>query len=231
MATLWLPFKDIGGISRLEAASIARESALGVLLVLVLGYGATLLAQLISGLDALVASVILGMAVRFALGSRDRLFFKLVPGIIVAQAVFIPIGITLYGINFDVRLLLGTNPLVLLQVVALVACTFVLMYVLGTRFFGLKSRMVLMLGFGSAVCGASAIALTAPVTDCEPDETAIGLVNNTIAVVLCFGLISWFLRPLMPEMQYAALAGALLHQTGFVKMALLTSSKGAATFG
>jgi uncharacterized membrane protein YadS len=59
------------------------------------------------------------------------------------------------------------------------------MYVLGGRLFGIKTRVLLMLDFGSAVCGASAIALTAPVTECEPDETAVGLVNNTIAVVLC----------------------------------------------
>jgi len=171
------------------------------------------------------------MSVRLALGSRDWLFFKLLPGIIVAQTVLIPVGITLYGKNLDLRVLVGTHPLVLLQVALIATCTFVLMYVVGGRLFGLKTRMLLMLGFGSAVCGASAIALTAPVTECEPDETAVGLVNNTIAVVLCLGLISWLLRPLVSDMQYAAMAGALLHQTGFVKMALAGTAKQVVTFG
>jgi len=219
-----------GGVSIGDANAIARESAPGVLLVLVLGYAATTVSQLVTGLDALVAAVILGMLVRLAVGARERLFFKLLPGIIVAQTVLIPVGITLYGMNLDLRTLLGTHPFVLMQVGGLTACTFGLVYIIGRRL-GFTPRVLYMLGFGSAVCGASAIALTAPVTECEPDETAMGLVDNTIAVVVGLGLISWLLRPLLGDMEYAALAGAVLHQTGFVKMALAGTAKQVATFG
>jgi uncharacterized integral membrane protein (TIGR00698 family) len=229
-ATLSAARWTFGGVTFDEANAIARESAPGVLLVLVLGYAATVLSQFVNGLDALVAAVVLGMAVRFALGSRDRLFFKLLPGIILAQTVLIPVGITLYGKNLDLNTLVGTHPLVLLQVAGITACTFVLVYAIGRRL-GLKTRVLYMLGFGSAVCGATAIALTAPVTECEPDETATGLVNNTIVVVLGLGVIAWLVRPLVGEMEYAALAGAVLHQTGFVKMALAGTAKQVVTFG
>ena len=221
---------SLGGVRLDELSAIVRESIPGIVLVTALGYVATLLAQVVSGLDALVAAVVLGMLVRLVVGSRDQVFYKLLPGIIVAQTVLIPVGITLYGRNLDLNVLVGTHPLVLLQVAGLVACTFVLMYVIGRRL-GFSKRMLYMLGFGSAVCGASAIALTAPVTECEPDETATGLVNNTIAVVIALGLISWFVRPYVAGTEYAALAGALLHQTGFVKMALVGTTKQLATFG
>jgi uncharacterized integral membrane protein (TIGR00698 family) len=213
-----------------QAVAIARESAPGVGLVLVLGFLAMLVAQAVTGLDPLVAAVILGMAVRQLVGSREAFFFKLVPGIIVAQAVLVPVGITLYGKNFDLNALVGSHPLVILQVTSIAVSTFAAMYVIGKRL-GLKDHVVYMLGFGSAVCGASAIAVTAPVTECEPEDTAAGLVNNTIAVVLCLAGVAWFLRPLMGDMQYAALAGALLHQTGFVKMALAGAARQVVTFG
>jgi uncharacterized membrane protein YadS len=128
------------------------------------------------------------------------------------------------------NVLVGSHPLVIVQVVAIATTTFVAMYVIGKRL-GFKDHYLFMLGFGSAVCGASAIAVTAPVTETEPDDTAVGLVNNTIAVILCLGAVSWVLRPLMGQMEFAALAGSLLHQTGFVKMALAGAAKEVFTFG
>lgn len=207
------------GISKSDALSIAVESVPGVALVAALGYLAQVINSYVPQLDPLVAALLLGMGVRLVMGAPDTLYFKLLPGLLFSRAVFIPLGIVLYGQNFNLRALVAVSPLVIVQVVALVLVTFSAMYGLG-RLLGFHDRMLYLLGFGSAVCGASAIAVTAPVTDCDPDDTAVGLVNNTVAVILGLGLISFVAKPLLDANGYAALAGSTLMQTGFVKIAL-----------
>jgi uncharacterized integral membrane protein (TIGR00698 family) len=90
----------------------------------------------------------------------------------------------------------------------------------GGRLVGLRGRFGLLLGFGSAVCGASAIAITTPVCECEPDETAVGLVTNTVVVLLAVAGFDMLVRGAVLPTTYATMCGELLHQTGAVKMAL-----------
>lgn len=232
MSAMNIFFESRVRLSKNDVLNIVRESVLGFALVVSLGYLALSISRQVKGFDALVAAVILGMAVRTVLGTRDAVFFKVLPGIILAQSVFIPLGIILYGKNLEIKILLAANPLVLVQVTMITFFTFVLMYLIGKwKWFRIKDKMLYLLSFGSAVCGASAIAITSPIVECEPDDTAVALVNNTIAVVLGLALISWLLRPLLSSMEYAALAGSLLHQTGFVKTALAEAARDVYAFG
>ncbi len=232
MSTMSIFFGDGVGIRRSEVGAIVKQSLLGFVLVLVLGYTAIFLSQQVRGLDALVAAVVLGMVVRIVLARKDEVFFRFLPGIILAQSVLIPVGIMLYGKNLQINVLAAASPLVLAQVTLITAMTFVFMYFIGKlKWFGLKDRMLYLLGFGSAVCGASAIAITSPITECEPDDTAVGLVNNTIVVIICAALLGLIFKAVLPPMEFAALNGALLHQTGFVKTALANEAKEVAAFG
>lgn len=218
------------GISKSDAVSIAVESVPGVALVAALGYLAQVINSHVPQLDPLVAALLLGMGVRFIMGAPDTLYFKLLPGLIFSRAVFIPLGIVLYGQNFNVRALVAVSPLIIVQVMAIVLITFSAIYVLG-RSLGFHDRMLYLLGFGSAVCGAAAITVTAPITECDPDDTAVGLVDNTIAVVIGVALISFLARPLLDANGYAALAGSTLMQTGFVKIALTGFTPKLVAFG
>lgn len=206
-------------VSTSDAVNIVVESIPGVALVAALGYIAQVINSRVPQLDPLVAALLLGMGVRFIMGAPDTLYFKLLPGLIFSRAVFIPIGIVLYGQNFNLKTLVAVSPLIIVQVGVIVLITFSAIYVLGKRL-GFHDRMLYLLGFGSAVCGAAAIAVTAPITECDPDDTATGLVDNTIAVILGVALIGWVVRPLLDTHGYAALAGSTLMQTGFVKLAL-----------
>lgn len=58
------------------------------------------------------------------------------------------------------------------------------------RKLGISDRLATLIGVGTSICGASAIAATAPAIDAQEDE--IGL---AIAGITLFGLISMFLYP------------------------------------
>jgi uncharacterized integral membrane protein (TIGR00698 family) len=198
---------------------MVREGFLGFALALALGFAASFIGKHVKGLDPLVAAVVLGMAASLAINAREKVYFKLLPGIILAQSIFIPIGIALYGKNLEIKVMLASNPWIFLQVIGITALTFVFMFWLG-KLFGFNERMRYLLGFGSAICGASAIAIASPILECEPNDTATGLVDNTIAAVISMYLLATFVLPHVLPRDYAAAAGALLHQTGFVKMVL-----------
>lgn len=223
-------FEPHVSLSRNEKFTMVREGSLGFALALALGFAASFIAKQVKGLDPLVAAVVLGMAASLAINAREKVYFKLLPGIILAQSIFIPIGIALYGKNLEIKVMLASSPWIFLQVIGITGLTFVFMFWLG-KLFGFNERMRYLLGFGSAICGASAIAIASPILECEPNDTATGLVDNTIAAVISMYLLATFVLPHVLPREYAAAAGALLHQTGFVKMALSGGAKSLMEFG
>jgi len=204
-----------------ELKDVVLEGLAGIGVALAIAVVSRLLQRQVAQADALVVAVVLGMIVRRALGDRTDIFFKLLPGLTTAEAVFLPIGVALYGKNLEVGAMLHTQAGTLAQTAIVVAVTFVAILGIGSiPWFGLSRRMLFCLGFGSAVCGASAIAITTEVTECEPDETATALVDNTIAVTIALAFIGIVMRAALGPTQYAALAGETLHQTSFVRRAV-----------
>src|SRR5258708_24263649 len=108
--------------------TIVREGLLGFVLALALGVAASLIAKEIKGLDPLVAAVVLGMLASVAINAREKVYFKLLPGITLAQSIFIPIGIALYGPNRYLKMLLNNSPWLFLQLLWITALTFVFMF-------------------------------------------------------------------------------------------------------
>jgi uncharacterized integral membrane protein (TIGR00698 family) len=218
------------GVTRAEVMSALQAGVPGLALALGLGLVAPAVAHQIPGLDPLVASIVSGMLVALVLRSRESLYFRILPGILLAQAVLIPVGIALYGKNLDLPALRATSPWVVLAVVGLAVLTFLLIDGLG-KVAGLARPMRLLLGFGSAICGASAIAIASPILECEPDDTATGLVDNTLAVLLSLAILHAWVLPNVTPKEFAAASGALLQQTGVVKMALASAGAGLLHFG
>lgn len=203
---------------------------MGFALALVLGFAASFISKQVKGLDPLVAAVVLGLGASVVISARDKVYFKVLPGILLAQSIFIPIAIALYGKNLEIKVMLASNPWIFLQVIGITSLTFFLMFFLG-KLFGFNERMRYLLGFGSAICGASAIAIASPVLECEPNDTATGLIDNTIAALISMYVLATVVLPHVLPREYAAAAGALLHQTGFVKMALAGGAKDLLEFG
>lgn len=223
-------FEPRVSLSRNEKLTMARDGSVGFFLALLLGFAASSIARHVRGLDPLVAAVVLGLAASVLISAREKVYFKVVPGILLAQSIFIPISIALYGKNLEIKVMLASSPWIFLQVIGITSLTFFLMFWLG-KLFGFNERMRYLLGFGSAICGASAMAIASPVVECEPNDTATGLIDNTIAALISMYVLATFVFPHVLPREYAAAAGALLHQTGFVKMALAGGPKNLLEFG
>jgi uncharacterized integral membrane protein (TIGR00698 family) len=237
---LRLFFGDTSALRDVKLGVLLAESWPGLLLSFVLGCAATLLADLAtvgdrSYADALVVAVVIGMAGRRALNALpERHQIRLLPGIILAQLALVPVGIVLYGAkNFDARAIAALStraPRTLILVAAAAVASFAGVAALA-RALGQKPRMAFLLGFSAAICGSSAIAVTAPLCKTDPDETSTALVANTLLAVVFYALFTRLLLHSVDPALYANLVGSLSYQTGFVKMALLEGPRELATLG
>jgi uncharacterized integral membrane protein (TIGR00698 family) len=94
---------------------------------------------------------------------------------------------------------------------------FLVIYWTGKKL-GIKKKTALLTGTGTAVCGASAIAITSPVVEAEPEDMSVALVVITVAAlagILIFPTIMGTFS--LSDKEYTVLAGSTLHMTGIVK--------------
>jgi len=188
----------------------------GLLLAICLGVFSWLLSRVHISFDALVIGIVIGIIVRTIIGERAIL----IPGLSKSVAVFIPIGIILYGSNLRFNQLAEVPTEVWLQILISITIIFVIVVKLGNRL-KLSRALSLLIGVGTAICGASAILLTAPVANAKSEDTA-----KSLLVITFLGIIGVFLWPLIGEMlnfssdQYALFSATTLQQTGLVKTAV-----------
>jgi uncharacterized integral membrane protein (TIGR00698 family) len=83
-----------------------------------------------------------------------------------------------------------------------------------------ESSLTLLLGVGTGVCGAAAIAAVSPIVQAKEEDTAIGA--GVIALVGTFFSITYtIIRPFLPlsDIQYGIWSGTTLHEIAHVALA------------
>ena len=189
----------------------------GLLLVTAIGGTAYFLGTLHPSLDALALAILLGILTRALAGTRQ---YSATAGVRWANRVFIPTGIILYGTRLDFARLAALPPVVIIVTVLTMAAFYAIILALH-RFWPLRAKTAGLVAAGSAICGASAIAVLSPVVEAEPEDTSIALL-----VITTVGLTGAMVYPLLRELTgmsdilYAVLSGATLHQTGIVRIAV-----------
>jgi len=138
--------------------------------------------------------------------------------------IFIPIGIVFYGIaNLNFVRISEVDPLIFLLIVAILIIYLVSIILMG-RLLNQKREITYLTATGSAICGASAIAITSPAIDADSDDVSVSLLS--VAIVATFGilLISPTLGVLLnlSSQLYAIFVGSTLQFTGFVEAAVNT---------
>ena len=168
--------------------------------------------------DPLLVAMIIGIVIRAILprqsGSKLNLTF--------ATMLFIPIGIPFYAVknlNFVKFAKIETSMLILLVVIMLVY--FLVILLLG-RVLKLKKEITYLTATGSAICGASAITITAPAVKAKSDDISISLLSVAVAgLVALFVILPFCATALgLSNKTYGSLSGAILQFTGFVKAAV-----------
>ena len=143
------------------------------------------------------------------------------PGLALAAGPLLKLGVMLIGLRLSLGQVGSLGLQALPLVLAAIVCGLTLAWGLG-RLLGTGTKLTALLAVGSAICGASAIAATAPALKPRAEETAYAL-----ACVALFGLAAtivypWLLSTLFSDgRQVGFVLGAAIHDTSQVTAAAL----------
>lgn len=211
--------REIKRLSGLTSNYPVKKIRAGLLLAVLLGSAAYVVKHAIKSpiADPLLIAILLGIIVRSILGEQE----KIQPGISFAPAVFIPVGIIFYGAhNLNFAKLMEVESVMIYILIAVMIVYFTVIIVLG-KILGQKKEITYLTASGSAICGASAIAVTSPAVDADPDDISISLLSVTVAAFVGFFIIIPFLSALfnLSCNTHCMLSGSILQFTGLVKIA------------
>jgi uncharacterized integral membrane protein (TIGR00698 family) len=104
---------------------------------------------------------------------------------------YIKTGIVLLGATLPLTLIITAGPIAFLQATIVSLSTWLVMFFVATRVFGLDNRFGAVLGAGGAVCGVSASIAVGGAVKADKEHVAIG-----ISIVSLWALVMIFLLPM-----------------------------------
>lgn len=157
----------------------------GVLLCLVIALPSWFLGKLFSVIGGPVFSILIGMVLAIFL--KKRAPFE--DGIKYASKKILQFAVILLGFGLNLNVIVQTGrqslPIILTTITTSLLIAFVL-----CRLMHIPSKISTLIGVGSSICGASAIAATAPVIDADDAEVA-----QAISVIFLYNVIAALLFP------------------------------------
>jgi len=175
--------------------SIFRRLAPGVALTLALALAAIALSQTgwagRWGLTALTLAIVLGMALgNVAQGPLQKI--QCGPGVDWAKHRLLRLGIILFGLRITFQDIARVGwPGVAVDALML-GSTFVLALLIGRRWLRLDESTAILIGAGSAICGAAAVLAAQPVARGSAQQASVA-----VATVVVFGTLAMFGYPLL----------------------------------
>jgi uncharacterized integral membrane protein (TIGR00698 family) len=179
------------------------------------------------GISALTLAIVIGIAL------GNTVFPRVAPysadGVEFAKAKLLRLGIILYGFRITFQEIGNIGWAGILVDVLIIAATFTLAVQLGTRVFGLDQQTAMLIGAGSAICGAAAVMATEPVVRGQAHKVSVA-----VATVVIFGTLGMFVYPLLypylglSETGYGLYAGSTIHEVAQVVVAGRSVSEQAA---
>ena len=163
---------------------------------------------------AIVFGIVVGNTVFPAIAARSG------AGVDFAKGMLLRTGIVLYGFRVTFQDIAGVGVEGVLIAVAMVGLVFGLAVLLGTRVFKLDRETAMLIGAGSAICGAAAVMATEPVVRGQAHKVSVA-----VATVVVFGTLGMFLYPwLYPhlglgEHAFGVYAGSTIHEVAQVVVA------------
>lgn len=183
-------------------------------LVAVLGYG---LVQ-VPGFDhvgPLACAIVIAVAYRQVRGYPEAIR----SGIQFSAKRLLRLAIILYGLKLNIHVVLHQG-LGLLVFDAGVILFSILVTVMLAKWMKADPTLSLLLGVGTGVCGAAAIAAVSPIIQAKDEDTAVGV--GIIALVgTVFAVGYSILRPFLPlsAVEYGMWSGVSLHEIAHVALA------------
>ncbi|WP_282296244.1 YeiH family protein [Stenotrophomonas sp. PS02289] len=173
------------------------------------------------GLSALTLAIALGI------GLGNTLYPRLAPragaGVGFSKQWLLRAGIVLYGVRLTFQDIGQVGVVGALVDVTVVASTLLLGWWAGTRLFGLDRGSALLIGAGSAICGAAAVMAAEPVLRARAEQVTVA-----VSTVVVFGTLAMFAWPLLYQLNlshawlpvsehaYGLFAGSTIHEVAQV---------------
>ena len=154
-------------------------------------------------LSPILLAILAGLAIRNTVGLPPAYE----AGVRFAVGRILRVGVALLGLHLSLGTLAGFG-LVALPVVVACILAALLLAAWMTHAFGLPRRLGILVAVGTAICGNSAIAATAPVIGADEDET-----SYAVGTITLFGLLALFVHPFVAHALFggdARLAGLFL---------------------
>jgi len=189
-----------------------RENWAGVLLCLGFAAAAWFIGQQLPMLGGPIAGILTGLLIT-NVWKNQGVFVK---GIKAASKRVLQMAIVLFGFQMNLTDVFAMGQSSIVLILAVIATAFVVALVLG-RLMKIPDNEKMLIGVGTAICGGSAIAATAPVLDASDNE-----VVRAISTIFLFNIVAAFLFPMlgraigMSDMTFGMWAGAAINDTSSV---------------
>lgn len=213
-----------------QEIQIVKKITPGLLLTVVIAWLSMRIQQLEAVQNMHFSSLIIAILLGILANNLLRLPSLLDVGIHFAVKKVLRLAIILLGFQLSLSEIgrIGGKGFLLVSIVT--AATLIFTLWIGKKL-GLDRDLSVLIGAGSSICGASAVAAVAPVIDAKERDTSFA-----IATVTLFGTIAMFLYPIafrifeLPNLLYAVWAGSSIHEVGQVVAAGFAAGEDAGQF-
>ena len=174
-----------------------------------------------AGISALTVAIVLGMLVGNTL--YPRVARSGAGGVTFSKQTLLRLGIILYGLRLTFQDIAHVGIAGVAIDSLVLSSTFLLSWWMGTRVFGLDRETAMLIGAGSAICGAAAVMATEPVVRGRAEQVTVA-----VSTVVVFGTVAIFLYPAvyhfinrghvpaMSAASYGIFAGSTIHEVAQV---------------
>ena len=163
----------------------------------------------------LATAIILAFIYRQIFGYPDRLR----SGIQFSAKVLLRAAIILYGLKLNIDTVFTEGLPLLMKSAIVIGLAILLSYTLA-KIFKADMTLSMLLGVGTGVCGAAAIAAVAPIIKAKDEDTAVSV--GIIALLgTVFSIFYLLIRPYLPigDVAYGVWSGLSLHELAHVELA------------
>ncbi len=153
------------------------------------------------GFSALTIAIVLGMIVGNTL--YPMIAHSCAHGVGFSKQKLLRAGIVLFGLRLTFQNVADVGVAGIVIDTIMVGGTFILSVVIGTRVFGIDRKAAMLIGAGSAICGAAAVMAAEPVVRGRAEQVTVA-----VATVVIFGTLGIFLYPALYSMHIPFLPAA-----------------------
>lgn len=175
-----------------------------------------LIAYLIGTIFPLIGGAVSGILLGIIISHVFRTPGKLLAGIDFTLKTLLKVAIILLGFSFSLIDILSVGKSSIIIVIVTVLSGLIFTYYIG-RLFGLHENASLLIGAGTAICGATAIVTLAPVIKAREEQLTYAI--NTIFLFNIIAILTLpFIASLfdMSDHHFGIWAGAAIHDTSSV---------------